>query len=112
MLSWARNFPELRPKVTPGIQSFRIKRVMRLPRSDRRPRKTASAASAPAAINSAPPMTSAPLWAGPEFSGDDATEFVDAIELNGGTGTSFAGDTGAELVGATGLAGGMGVALA
>src|SRR5208283_4034827 len=108
MLSWARNLPELRPKVTLGIQSFRIERVMRLPRPVRRLRKAASSASAPAAINNAPPMTSAPLWAGPEVSSGGATGFVDVMGLDGGMGTSFVGVAGSELVGATGLAGGAG----
>src|ERR1039457_6380323 len=101
MLSWARNFPESRPKVTPGIQSFLIERVIRLPRLVRRLRKTASAASAPAAINSAPPMASAPLWDRPEVSGDCATAFVGAICLDCGMGTKFENVNGALMVGAT-----------
>jgi hypothetical protein len=110
MFSWAQNFPESRPKVTPGIQSFRIEREMRLPRPVRRLRKMASATSAPAAANSAPPMISTALSSGLEDSGGGATRFVDVIELDGGLGTRFVGVTGAELVGANELAGGAGAA--
>ena len=84
---------------------------MRLPRSGRRPRKTASAASPPAAINNAPPMASALSRAGPEFSGDDAAGFVDAIEPGGGTEPNSGGVTGGELVGANKPADGAGTAL-
>ena len=83
---------------------------MRLLRSIRRLRNTASAASPPAATSNAPPTASATLRAGPEFSGGDATVFVDATGPGGGTETIFGGG-GAELVGATGLAGGAGAAL-
>src|ERR1035441_1189523 len=104
MFAWARNFPNSRAKVTPGIQSFFIERVMRLPRPVRRLRKTASATSAPAATNSAPPMTSAPLWSGPGVSGDGVIGFVDAIGLDAGMGAGFAVVTGMELVGTAGMA--------
>ena len=78
---------------------------MRLPRSVRRLRKTASAASAPAATNSAPPITNAPACAGPEGSGGGVTAFVDAMGLAGEMETNFVVVTGVESAGTTGLAG-------
>jgi hypothetical protein len=108
MFSWPANLPESHQKVTPGIQSFLIERLMRLPRSFWRERETASAISAPAAINNAPPMASAPRWSGPEDSGGGATVFADVIGLGGEVERGFAGVTGAALVGANEVAGGAG----
>ena len=84
---------------------------MRLPRSGRR-RKTASAASATATINSTPPMTSARLRAGLEASGGSATAFVCVVELDGGMGTIFAGVTGGKLAGGNELVDVVGAAFA
>ena len=71
---------------------------MRLLRSGRR-RKTASAASAIAAINNAPPITSARLRAGLEASGGSVSAFVGGVELDGEMGMIFAVVTGGKLAG-------------
>ena len=84
---------------------------MRLLRSGRR-RKTASAASAIAAINNAPPITSARLRAGLEASGGSATAFVGVVGLEGGMGTIFAGVTGGKLAGGDELVDLVGAAFA
>jgi hypothetical protein len=68
----------------------------------RRLRKTASAASTTAAINSAPPMAIAPLRSEPEFSGGGTIGFVGATRLVGMVGTMFVGVTGVTFVGVTG----------
>ena len=72
---------------------------MRLPRSARRARKNANAASAPADVNSTAPSISAPAWLEPELSGGATTSFVRATAFAGLTkfvcSTMFVAGTGA-----------------
>ena len=80
---------------------------MRLLRSIRRPRITASATSPPAASNNAPPMANATMRAGLEFSGGTTTAFVGGAGAGVVVETGFGGD-GMELVSGTGMTGGAG----
>ena len=90
-------------KVTPGIQSFSIERVIRLFRPERWVRVNVSTTSAKAAINSATPSTSVPLWFETEFSGNGPAGFAGATKLVGVEGMVFAGNTGAVSVTTAGV---------
>jgi len=108
MFSWARNFPDARPKVTHGIGDVYgradgfpllfIERVIRLPWSALRERRNINTVRTPAKTRNAAPRASAFGVFRPDLSGAGTVAFVGmatagATRLTGGAAGPFVGFT-------------------